>query len=97
MHDADDVSADVLHCPVSHALLNEFPYVFILVNSDDLQKIRIVVLEIKAVERIGPVKPFLKLCIYPDPEKRFQTFKVLSPVRLIDTKCECTLTDFAQK
>ena len=55
MYDTGDIPTNVFNVPIFTALFNELTYVFICIHTDNLQEVRIVVLEVIFITRIGLV------------------------------------------
>ena len=55
MYNAGDIAADIFNVFILASLFDKLPNVFIFVYTDNLKKIRVVVLEVKLITRVGLV------------------------------------------
>ena len=55
MYDTGDISTNIINVSIFTALFNELAYVFVCIHTDNLQEVRIIVLEVIFITRIGLV------------------------------------------
>ena len=98
MYNTRNVKTDVFNALQFASLLYKFAYVFMFINTDNLQEFRVIFLKVKLIARIGFVQSFVEFGVYFKTEEWFHKhMPFLHIFRRAMMESSSTVTDFAEK